>query len=1075
MAKEFRVQVLNLSGSKISVNPNDTTGFLRHDGTFATAVVPSQTGQFIDSSKTGGFVSISQTGQFVDSSKTGQFISTAQTGNYAPANRTVFTTGAQTVSGLKTFQQIKFDGSNGNSDVLYQTATPVSGGVFKGLGAGDYSGPQTNLEMLSILAGAIGVPDSLRYKPVVNQEYISGGNWITDPAPPLYNNLLGGRANAVDIITANESASGITGKRFVIDIGAGFIRPAVVFLTRGWNQSDWGYQLLLETSTGSGSYSNTRINTTIPTINSAITTFTLGDLGADRYLRFSVTQYETITTGSLKFVSLRGLTTINQGNLLSVYTSSGAEIVANGFISGTTNIGNIFVTPNNTGQFITTAQTGQFTSSGMTGQFITTAQTGRFITTGQTGSLASYTSTVWTTGDQTINGTKTINGTLLLTGATTGNSAFLLMDSISGIRSFDFIPNQSFNIAEYNGGIDVFGCGLYGGYTITDNTLNWKSRQLIGGNWVINRNSVNYPITDSGDTTLLRTTGTQTVLGAKNFRGDFYVFDTPNSVRVFDVSADNYVRIQNNAGAIGIDLNPASLTTGTGFIPVLNWQNKQLTGSWSAGNLFISGNRVITTADTGNFGAGGAGVNAGVSFISVSGVGISGNVSFTGIAGLGVSLSGNTVIISGLPTGNFITSSQTGNFITTNMTGQFAPSGMTGQFITTAQTGIFVSRGETGNAFYPRFGNPANYLTGTSPNGVMSISTSGGTISGAITLTGINGESIIFSGQTIIFSGANTGGLVSISQTGQFITTAMTGQFAPSGMTGQFITTAQTGNFISNGMTGILVPRVETGNAFYPRFGNPSNFLTSAASTGQITQFLPMVTGQVISGNWNFTGISGINVYTSGTYIVWSGQGIGGGGGGTAGVISVIFSGGNSINGNIRITGQHGISISGGSAADNMLFINPIRGNFNLPTGTMMGTMQMDGAPGPFNYIYINWNSGEQFQHIFTGSGYGGAPTKSPKMVFVHTGVVPGKTITCSFINTGVSFYMTNGAPAFSGEPRFYSGVAWEGNLQPSWVGINASFVDESHADVFQFTCIGKTIYGKMTHADVYMPGVVML
>lgn len=1083
MAKEFRTQVLNLSGVRISISPNDTSGFLRHDGTFAVAVVPAQTGQFVDTSKTGGFVSISQTGNFVDNSKTGQFITTAATGQFATNALAVMTFGNQSITGLKKLETISMtQNSSTYSDILYPIVGSNSGSYYRGYQGGEYGAPQSNLEMLSVLAGALGVPDVLRYKAVVGQELFSGGAWITDPSPPNYPLLLAGTSQIVSFVSAADYSAGISGRRFVIDAGVVFIRPGMMFLTRGWDQANYGYQAIIESSQNTGStFDNIKISgCTVPTNGGAVSTFILGDTSIDRYFRLSILANVPVTTGSLRFSSLRGLSTTVVSNQ-AIYSTSGGLIGANGYLSGTTNLGVVFVTRNETGQF---APSGLFVTSGQTGNFVTT------------NSPQSISATKTFNAAMTFNNNVTSNGSLLLTGATTGNSAFLLMNSVSGIRSFDFIPNQTYSLYDYNGGIDVISCALLEGYSPNpvNNSLNWKSRTLYG-DWRINAMGSGYPILHSGDTFIVRTTGTQTILGAKNFQNDLYIKDVPNNVKVFDFTADNQVRLQDNGGNFGLDFNNAAFTTGTGFgFQVFNWQKKQLTGTWSAGNILISGNRVITTADTGNFGGGGgAGVNAGVSFISVSGVGISGNVSLTGIGGIGVSLSGNAVVISGFSTSSFVTTSQTGNFIsngqtgsfiTTAQTGQFAPSGMTGQFITTAQTGIFVARGETGNAFYPRFGNPANYLTGTSPNGVASITVSGGVVSGAITFSGLNGEAVILSGQTILFSGANTGGLVSISQTGQFITTAMTGlfittsmtgQFAPSGMTGQFITTAQTGNFISNGMTGILVPRAETGNAFYPRFGNPSNFLTAASATGQITQFLPIVTGQVISGNWNFTGISGINVYTSGNYIVWSGQGLGGGGGGTAGVTSVIYSGGNAINGNIRITGQHGISISGGSAADNMLFINPIRGTVNLPTGNLMGNMPMDGGPGPFNYVYINWNSGENFQYVFKGSGYGPDPTKSPKIVFVHTGTTPGKTITCSFVNTGVTFFMTNGAPAFSGEPRFYSGIAWESNTTPSWIGINASSTIESHADVFQFTCIGKTVYGKMTHADAYIPEVILL
>ena len=69
-----------------------------------------------------------------------------------------------------------------------------------------------------------------------------------------------------------------------------------------------------------------------------------------------------------------------------------------------------FVTTSQTGVFVTTGQTGSFVTTGQTGAFITSGQTGIFITTGQTGLFALSSQVVYTTGNQTISGTKTFTG-----------------------------------------------------------------------------------------------------------------------------------------------------------------------------------------------------------------------------------------------------------------------------------------------------------------------------------------------------------------------------------------------------------------------------------------------------------------------------------------------------------------------------------------------------------------------------------------------------------------------------------------------------------------------------------------
>ena len=236
--------------------------------------------------------------------------------------------------------------------------------------------------------------------------------------------------------------------------------------------------------------------------------------------------------------------------------------------------------------------------------------------------------------------------------------------------------------------------------------------------------------------------------------------------------------------------------------------------------------------------------------------------------------------------------SGTGQFISTAQTGQFAPSGMTGQFVTTAQTGHAHSQ----------------YLT--SSQAVTGISVTGFPFVGQVVLTGVGSVVVTTGGPNTIWISGVTGNLVFqgvtgqfapiaqtghihsqyalVAGTGQFVSTAQTGQFAPSGMTGQFVTTAQTGHihtqyalvagtgqFISTAQTGNFVPVGITGSAFYPRYGNPGNFLT-AASLGGVNTI--NVTGQLLSGDIIITGIGGTIVDISGGVIRISG-GAGGPGG----------------------------------------------------------------------------------------------------------------------------------------------------------------------------------------------------
>lgn len=68
MAKEFRVNTLILSGQRITLSPTDSSGFLRHDGTFAN--IP--TGSYVTNSQTGSLVDVTSnlgTGSGIFSSK----------------------------------------------------------------------------------------------------------------------------------------------------------------------------------------------------------------------------------------------------------------------------------------------------------------------------------------------------------------------------------------------------------------------------------------------------------------------------------------------------------------------------------------------------------------------------------------------------------------------------------------------------------------------------------------------------------------------------------------------------------------------------------------------------------------------------------------------------------------------------------------------------------------------------------------------------------------------------------------------------------------------------------------------
>lgn len=144
-----------------------------------------------------------------------------------------------------------------------------------------------------------------------------------------------------------------------------------------------------------------------------------------------------------------------------------------GFNSGqyvTTGSTGVFVTTGQTGIFITTGQTGAFASAANLAQtgatlsnwtgastglyyplssnpsgYITTGQTGVFVTTGQTGNfLTIYSNVVYTTGNQTISGTKTFASSGIFNSgvSVSGISKFYNRLDVSGVK-FDVLSGAS--------------------------------------------------------------------------------------------------------------------------------------------------------------------------------------------------------------------------------------------------------------------------------------------------------------------------------------------------------------------------------------------------------------------------------------------------------------------------------------------------------------------------------------------------------------------------------------------------------------------------------------------------------
>lgn len=151
----------------------------------------------------------------------------------------------------------------------------------------------------------------------------------------------------------------------------------------------------------------------------------------------------------------------------------------------------------------------------------------------------------------------------------------------------------------------------------------------------------------------------------------------------------------------------------------------------------------------------------------------------------------------------------------------------------------------TGGPYYPLKSNPSGYLTAAQAGGVNSLNVTGLTISGSVIFTGAGNVSITSSGQVITISG----------QTGSFVITSQTGQFATAA------------NLASTGATLSTWTGSSTG-IFYPLNSNPSGY---AANDGTYvrTTGVQTINGQKTfqSGLVSTTYVSGLNITGSDAYV----------------------------------------------------------------------------------------------------------------------------------------------------------------------------------------------------------------
>jgi len=203
-------------------------------------------------------------------------------------------------------------------------------------------GPQSNLELIDALSNAIGVNDPLRFKTTISGQYFSGSNWYTDPSPLPYRDLLNGNANSyLNLVTSSEYSVGISGKRFVVDLGDYYRRPNFILLNTDWNQAFWGFKLNVENSNDLINWTTSISEQTFTTDNTRGTIAlsianSIQSNGVSRYFRFSFVANQAIAAGALVINKIRSFGNQNYSSYIPVSTSSTGHLIASvGIISPT--------------------------------------------------------------------------------------------------------------------------------------------------------------------------------------------------------------------------------------------------------------------------------------------------------------------------------------------------------------------------------------------------------------------------------------------------------------------------------------------------------------------------------------------------------------------------------------------------------------------------------------------------------------------------------------------------------------------------------------------------------------------
>lgn len=623
------------------------TGIFVTTGNTGNFITTSQTGIFVTTGNTGSFITTSQTGVFVTTGNTGSFITTSQTGAFSTTGHLhtgYITTGAADLryASIATGAFL----TTGAADARYALATAtgsfiVSGqtGIFVTTGqTGQFYAATNPLQFISTgnadlryaQTGQTGTfittaQTGQFYASANPLQFISTGNADLRYATIVHLHTGYITTGAADVRYALSNATG----SFITTSQTG------VFVTTGQTGNfvtTSGYQTIYGEKVFYDNAGQIKLNTLVGSLYDASSVLSvdwpsrlLTDAGDNPTLDWQNCLLQANgawtranwKTGLL--YSESGIESLDWFRHILTGTWSAGGLTINGNSVVTTNQTGVFVITGNTGNFITASQTGQFYAATNPSQFVSTGSadiryalataTGSFVVTGNTGNFVTASQTgrfVDTGSHQTVGGTKTFNNQTVFNYGDGPPFTVLTTSAVTNLNSdlLDGLHASSFALTSATGSFIT--TSQTGVFVTTGNTGNFITTSQTGV-FVTTGNTGSFITTSQTGSfapalTAVYTTGNQNITGVKTFDGGI---STRGTVTIKNMNGADVVGYL-NLGEL-YDLNNVKsafwgdriLYDSTEAIAA-DWQNRRLSGNWTAQNLSLSGQSVLI-GNTGSF------------------------------------------------------------------------------------------------------------------------------------------------------------------------------------------------------------------------------------------------------------------------------------------------------------------------------------------------------------------------------------------------------------------------------------------------------------------------------------------